>query len=62
MATLATWGRSVGLSAVLVSEDKDMWQLVRDRVHIMSPKRYILSTAYVHTQTLQNHVLNVRFV
>lgn len=39
MATLAAWGRSVGLSVALVSDDKDLLQLVRDRVHIMSPRR-----------------------
>ncbi|KAG5189704.1 5'-3' exonuclease [Tribonema minus] len=41
MATLATWGRSIGLSVVLVSEDKDMLQLVRERVHVMAPRRCV---------------------
>ncbi|CAN0190906.1 unnamed protein product [Ascophyllum nodosum] len=35
MATLARWARSVGLSVVICSEDKDMCQLVGDRMHVM---------------------------
>eukprot|EP00752_Nemacystus_decipiens_P009700 g8663.t1 len=38
MATLARWGRSVGLGVVVCSSDKDMCQLVRDRVHVMQPR------------------------
>ncbi|CAM9873184.1 unnamed protein product [Chrysoparadoxa australica] len=38
MATLARWAREVHLNAVLVSDDKDMHQVIRDRVHVMTPK------------------------
>eukprot|EP00903_Cladosiphon_okamuranus_P014557 g13503.t1 len=38
MATLARWGRSAGLGVVVCSSDKDMCQLVRDRVHVMQPR------------------------
>ncbi|CAM9949243.1 unnamed protein product, partial [Hapterophycus canaliculatus] len=38
MATLARWGRSAGLGVVVCSCDKDMCQLVRDRVHVMQPR------------------------
>lgn len=41
MATMTRWGRSVGLGVVLCSMDKDMCQLVRDRVHVMHPRRCI---------------------
>lgn len=40
MATLTRWARSAGLGVVVCSSDKDMCQLVRDRVHIMLPRRY----------------------
>lgn len=39
MATLARWARSVGLGVVVCSSDKDMCQLVRDRVHVMQSGR-----------------------
>ncbi|CAN0301290.1 unnamed protein product, partial [Discosporangium mesarthrocarpum] len=39
IATLTRWGRSVGLGVVVCSVDKDMWQLVRERVHVMGPRR-----------------------
>lgn len=39
IATLARWARSAGLGVVVCSGDKDMCQLVRDRVHVMQPKR-----------------------
>lgn len=35
------WGRSAGLGVVVCSSDKDMCQLVRDRVHVMQPRRYV---------------------
>lgn len=38
MATLTRWARSVGLGVVVCSSDKDMCQLVRDRVHVMLPR------------------------
>ncbi|CAN0210062.1 unnamed protein product [Ectocarpus sp. 4 AP-2014] len=38
-AWLGWWGRSVGLGVVVCSSDKDMCQLVRDRVHVMQPRR-----------------------
>lgn len=41
MATLTRWARSVGLGVVVCSSDKDMCQLVRDRVHVMLPRRQV---------------------
>ncbi|CAM9254428.1 unnamed protein product, partial [Sphacelaria rigidula] len=38
MATLTRWARSAGLGVVVCSSDKDMCQLVRDRVHVMLPR------------------------
>lgn len=38
-STFVRWGRSAGLGVVVCSSDKDMCQLVRDRVHVMQPRR-----------------------
>lgn len=38
LATLASWAKNRHLNAVIVSPDKDMYQLVTNGVHVMHPK------------------------